>query len=172
MITLNKVRELKLSTATAGRPLHLSAASGLACLNSFVYVVADDELHLGVFRANSSEPGHLIRLFEGELATSKSDRKKQKPDFEALTLLPAYGNYPHGALLALGSGSRPNRRLGSLLGLDAQGAVHGSPQVVDLSPILASLDDEFPALNMKAPSLVVPSCDCSSAEINVMPRTP
>ena len=149
MITLNKVRELKLSTATAGRPLHLSAASGLACLNSFVYVVADDELHLGVFRANSSEPGHLIRLFEGELATSKSDRKKQKPDFEALTLLPAYGNYPHGALLALGSGSRPNRRLGSLLGLDAQGAVHGSPQVVDLSPILASLDDEFPALNIE-----------------------
>ncbi len=149
MITLTKVRELNLSAATAGRPLHLSAASGLACLNSFNYVVADDELHLGVFRANSSEPGHLIRLFGGELPASKADRKKQKPDLEALTLLPAYGDYPHGALLALGSGSRPNRRLGALLGLDAQGAVRGSPQVVDLSPILAPLDDEFPALNIE-----------------------
>ena len=88
MITLTKVRQLDLSATTSGRPLHLSAASGLVCLNSFNYVVADDELHLGVFRANSSEPGHLIRLFEGELPACKADRKKQKADFEALTLLP------------------------------------------------------------------------------------
>lgn len=149
MITLTKVRQLDLSATTSGRPLHLSAASGLVCLNSFNYVVADDELHLGVFRANSSEPGHLIRLFEGELPACKADRKKQKADFEALTLLPSYGDYPYGALLAFGSGSRPNRRLGALLGLDAQGAVRGSPQVVDCSPILASLDGEFPALNIE-----------------------
>jgi hypothetical protein len=149
MITLTKVRELNLSATTAGRPLHLSAASGLACLNSFNYVVADDELHLGVFRMNSSEPGHLIRLFDGELPASKSDRKKQKPDFEALTLLPAYEDCPHGALLALGSGSRPNRRLGALLKLNVQGVVRGSPQVVDLSPILAPLADEFAALNIE-----------------------
>lgn len=149
MITLTKVRELNLSTATAGRPLFLSAASGLTCLGSFNYVVADDELHLGVFRSDSSEPGHLIRLFDGELPASKSERKKQKPDFEALTLLPAYGDCPHGALLALGSGSRPNRCLGALLGLDTQGAVCGSPQVVDLSPVLAPLRDKFPALNIE-----------------------
>ena len=148
-ITLTKVRQLDLSATTPGRPLHLSAASGLACLNSFNYVVADDELHLGVFRANSSEPGHLIQLFEGELPACKVDRKKQKADFEALTLLPSYGEYPYGALLAFGSGSRPNRRLGALLGLDAQGAVRRSPQVVDCSPILASLDGEFPALNIE-----------------------
>jgi len=148
-ITLTKVRQLDLSATTPGRPLHLSAASGLVCLNSFNYVVADDELHLGVFRSNSSEPGRLIRLFEGELPDCKVDRKKQKPDFEALTLLPSYGDYPYGALLAFGSGSRPNRRLGALLGLDAQGAVRGSPQVVDCSPILASLDGEFPALNIE-----------------------
>ena len=148
-ITLTKVRQLDLSATTPGRPLHLSAASGLVCLNSFNYVVADDELHLGVFLANSSEPGHLIRLFEGELPGCKVDRKKQKADFEALTLLPSYGDYPYGALLAFGSGSRPNRRLGAVLGLDAQGAVRGSPQVVDCSPILASLDGEFPALNIE-----------------------
>jgi hypothetical protein len=150
MITLTKVCELNLSAApAAGRPLHLSAASGLVCVHSFNYVVADDERHLGVFRTTSSEPGHLIRLFDGELPAPKSDRKKQKPDFEALTKLPAYGDYPHGALLALGSGSRRNRRTGALLQLDAQGAVRGSPRVVDLSPILACLDDKFPALNIE-----------------------
>src|SRR5262249_33161710 len=94
MITLTKVRQLDLSATAPGRPLNLSAASGLVCLNSFNYVVADDELHLGVFGANSSEPGHLIRLFEGELPDCKAARKKQKADFEALTLLPSYGNYP------------------------------------------------------------------------------
>src|SRR5262245_1648929 len=148
-ITLTKVRQLDISATTPGRPLHLSAASGLACINSFIYVVADDELHLAVFRANSSEPGHLVRLFEGELPACKVDRKKQKADFEALTLLPSYEGFPHGALLAFGSGSRPNRRLGALLGLDAQGAVRGSPQVVDCSTIFASLEEEFPALNIE-----------------------
>jgi hypothetical protein len=149
MIALTKVRQLDLSATTPGRPLHLSAASGLACISSFIYVVADDELHLGVFRAHSSEPGRLIRLFQGELPAGKVDRKKQKADFEALTLLPSHGDYPYGALLALGSGSRPNRRLGALLGLDPQGAVRGSPRVVDCSPILGSLDGEFPALNIE-----------------------
>jgi hypothetical protein len=149
MMALTKVRQLDLSATTPGRPLHLSAASGLACINSFIYVVADDELHLGVFRANSSEPGHLIRLFEGELPACKVDRKKQKADFEALTLLPSYEDYPYGALLAFGSGSRPNRRLGALLGLDPQGAVRGSPQIVDCSPIFASLDGGFPSLNIE-----------------------
>jgi len=149
MITLTKVRQLDLSAATPGRPLYLSAASGLVCISSLNYVVADDELHLGVFRANSSEPGHLVRLFEGELPACNADRKKQKADFEALTLLPSFGSYPDGALLALGSGSRPNRRLGALLGLDAQGAVRGSPQVVDCSPILASLDREVGSVNIE-----------------------
>ena len=150
MIALTKIRELNLSAAVSpGRPLHLSAASGLACLKSFIYVVADDELHLGVFRAASSEPGHLVRLFDGALPDSKAERKRKKPDLEALTLLPADDDHPHGALLALGSGSKPNRRMGALLGLDAQGAVHGSSRVVDLSPLLAPLDDAFAALNIE-----------------------
>src|SRR5215218_10191051 len=98
MIALTKIRELDLSAApAAGRPLHLSAASGLACPGSFIYVVADDELHLGVFPAAGNEPGHLIRLLDGALAACKMTRKKQNPDLEALTLLPAFGDYPLGA---------------------------------------------------------------------------
>ena len=150
MIALTKIRTLDLSAAASdGRPPHLSAASGLVRLKSFLYVVADDELHLGVFREGESEPGHLLQLFDGALPESKKARKKQKPDFEALALLPASEDHPHGALLALGSGSRQNRRLGALLGLDARGAVHGAPQAVDLSPLFEPLDDAFAALNIE-----------------------
>ena len=141
MINLRKVRDLDLAVASAsGRPPHLSAASGLVCLNSFTYVIADDELHLAVFRTDTAEPGHLIRLFEGTLPGSASARKRQKPDLEALSLLPPSMDYHHGALLILGSGSRPNRRTGAIIGLDAQGATQGSPQVVDLSAIFDALD--------------------------------
>ena len=96
------------------------------------------------------EPGHLIRLFDGALPNSKPDRKKQKPDLEAITLLPAYGRYPHGALFGarLRLQAQPLHR-GALLGLDADGAVRGAPHVVDCSPILAPLDAEFPALNIE-----------------------
>ena len=80
MITLTKIRELNLSAApTPGRPLHLSAASGLACLKSFIYVVTDDELHLGVFRTADSEPGHLIRLFDGALPIPNRIAKSKSP---------------------------------------------------------------------------------------------
>ena len=150
MITLTKIRELDLSEASApGRPMHLSAASGLVCLNAFVYVVADDEIHLGVFPAAGSGPGQLIRLFEGTLPDSAKERKKHKPDLEGLVLLPSCKRYPHGALMAVGSGSRRNRCLGAVLGLDAQGAASGSPHVVDLTPILAPLKDEFEDLNIE-----------------------
>ncbi len=144
------IRYLELSAApTAGRPLHLSAASGIACVHSYIYVVADDELQLGVFRSADNGPGHLIQLFDGALPEGKSKRKRQKPDLEALTVLPPFGAYPHGALMALGSGSRRNRRMGALIGLDAQGAVDALPEAVDLSPILAPLDDAFHALNIE-----------------------
>ena len=150
MITLTQIRTLDLAAApAAGRPLHLSAASGIACVGSFIYVVADDELHLGVFRSGTGAPGHLIRLFDGELPDKPKARKKQKPDCEALTLLPAYNDYPYGALLALGSGSRPNRRIGALLELDPQGAVRGLPRVLDLSPLLAPLDDALASVNIE-----------------------
>jgi hypothetical protein len=150
VITLTKIRELNLSAAaSAGRPLHLSAASGLVCLKSFIYVVADEELHLAVFRSTDNNPGQLVRLFAGEMPDSKADRKKQKPDLEALTLLPSFGSYLHGALFALGSGSKHKRRMGALAGLDAQGAISGTPQIIDLSDLFAPLDQHFAALNIE-----------------------
>ncbi|WP_426231537.1 DUF6929 family protein [Pararhizobium sp. DWP3-4] len=150
MISLTKIRELIIKApSTRRRPLHISAASGLVCVGSTLYVVADDELHLGVFSTTEPQPGDLIRLFDGALPDIKAERKRRKPDLEALVLIPPIRNFPHGALLAIGSGSRPNRRRGALLGLDANGAVCGSPRELDLSPILGPLKDAFPELNIE-----------------------
>ena len=155
MLSLTKIRDLDLShSAEAEGASFLSAASGLVRARSFLYVVADDELHLGVFPAANDTPGHLIRLFEGALPASKADRKKLKPDLETLVKLPAAGGYPDGAILALGSGSKRNRRMGALLRLDAHGAVRGSPETVDLAPIFASLDDAFRDPNIEGAVVV------------------
>lgn len=55
MIVLTEIRELNLSVEAKGtRSPHISAASGLVCVGSTAYVVADDELHLGVFSNHSS----------------------------------------------------------------------------------------------------------------------
>lgn len=150
MITLTRIRELDLAeTGDARLPRHLSAASGLACTGAFIYVVADDELHLGVFSAADSTPGRLIRLFDGELPAEKAARKKQKPDLEAIVELPPFGHYEHGALLALGSASKRNRRRGALLRLDALGAIDGAPTIIDASQLFEDLDRRIPALNIE-----------------------
>jgi hypothetical protein len=155
MIALTEIRKLEISADARGtKPSHLSAASGLICVGSTAYVVADDELHLGVFSSSGLAPGHLIRLFDGALPDDKVERKRQKPDLEALALVPAFADFPHGALLALGSGSRPNRGRGVLLGLDSLGAVRGSPHALDMSPILGPLHDAFAELNIEGAVIV------------------
>ncbi len=149
-ISLSKIRELDLSAAASrGRPLHLSAASGLVCTGSHLYVVADDELHLGVFHPIDAKPGQLVRLFAGKLPHSKAARKARKPDSEALTLLPAFAGYPYGALFALGSGSKRKRRKGALLALDARGTACGRPRAIDLSGLYRALGDHLKELNIE-----------------------
>ncbi|TCL90692.1 hypothetical protein C8J38_10752 [Rhizobium sp. PP-WC-2G-219] len=155
MIAPTVIRELTVSAEDGARPyLYLSAASGLVWLGSHYYVVADDELHIGQFTSAVSEPGRLIRVFDGVLPDDRKERKRRKPDLETLTLLPATTRFPYGALLALGSGSTPNRRRGAVLGLDPEGVVCGSPQVFDASPVLGPLTDLFPDLNIEGAVVV------------------
>lgn len=150
MIALSRIRTLDLAVPSApGRPHHLSAASGLVRVQSTAYVIADDELHLGVFSTNTSKPGSLIPLFDGALPDSPKPRKKAKPDLEAITLLPADNSHPHGALLVLGSGSSPQRHRGAILPFDRFGAVHGVSAILDLAPIYAALESEFEMLNVE-----------------------
>lgn len=134
--------------------LHLSAASALVRCAGHLYVVADDELHLGVFAEGDTAPGHLLRLFAGELAKDKAERKAQKPDLETLALLPTMPGYPHGALLALGSGSKPNRQQAVLLMLDAQGVLQSAPRQVDLTALYRPLHAQFGDLNIEGAFLL------------------
>ena len=155
MITLTKIRELNVSPSTdTPATTYLSAASGLIRAGSFLYVVADDELHLGVFGVAGEDPGRFVRLLDGALPLPKAERKKKKPDFETLTLLPASERFPHGAILALGSGSKPNRRLGVLLRVDADGAVSGLPETVDLRSVFVPIDAAFSAPNIEGAIVV------------------
>jgi hypothetical protein len=155
MINATEMRALDVSPEVpTTEPLYISAASGLVCVRSTMYVVADDELHLGVFLKDTSEPGHLIRLFAGDLPSARAERKRQKPDLEAITFVPAFDNFPHGALLAMGSASRPNRGRGALLTLDAHGAVCGPPHELDMSPLVGPLHQAFDELNIEGAVVV------------------
>lgn len=120
-----------------GQP-YLSAASGLVCANGRAYVIADDEHHLAVFRDLES-PGELHRVVAGDLPRGTKARKKRKPDMETLLLLPAAGAAAQACLLALGSGSRPRRRLGTVIALGADGEPAAQAGHFDLEPIYAPL---------------------------------
>ncbi len=150
MITLTRLRTLTLDAPTEpGRPSYVSAASGLVRQGDFLYVVADDENHMAVFRGDGSAPGHAVRLFEGALPDEHKARKKQKPDFEALTRLPPFGVFPNGALLACGSGSKINRRRGALVGFNPDGGLAEDPHIVDMSFLMTPLEAEFGKLNLE-----------------------
>lgn len=127
----------------------LSATSGLACVGHHAYVIADDEHHLGHFSLDHVQPVSLLRLFNGKLPRDKGKRKKAKPDLESLALLPAMELYPHGALLAPGSGSRATRNRATLLALDAAGRVQSPALQIDLTPLYVALQAHFAELNIE-----------------------
>ena len=114
-----------------------------------IYIVADDELHLAVFDIDGHGEGKLIRLFPGDLSDESAARKSAKPDLEALVRLPPFAGFPNGALLALPSGSEPNRCKGVLLGIDSCGRIDATPAVIDLSGLYLLLQNLFPALNIE-----------------------
>jgi hypothetical protein len=139
-----------------GQP-HLSAASGLVQVapqaGGRCFVVSDDEHHLGQFKLTNDDPVKLKRLFDGDLPHDAKDRKAAKPDLEVLALLPATARYPHGALLALGSGSKPQRHSGLVMALDAQGKLGKGAALVsqrlDLTDLYAPLHAQFADLNIE-----------------------
>ncbi len=132
-----------------GRPAHVSSASGLVRVGAWLYVIADDALHLAVFPAEGSAPGHSVRLFPGELPDEPKARKAAKPDLEALCRLPPLAGCPHGALLALPSGSTQERLRGALLPLAADGTLAGEPRAVDFATLYTQLARELGPLNIE-----------------------
>ncbi len=126
----------------------LSAASGLVQRHGRLYVVADDEHHLAVVDAASGS-GRWLRLFDGELPVGPAQRKAAKPDLETLIELPPVAGLPFGALLALGSGSRPNRQTGVLIGFDSHGDLTGAPRRINLTALYAPLQLAAVDLNVE-----------------------
>lgn len=132
-----------------GRPAHVSAASGLVAVGPWLYVVADDALHLAVFPREGDAPGRSVRLFPGELPLEHKARKAAKPDLEALCLLAPFTGCPHGALLAVPSGSTAARQRGALLPLTPKGTLAGEVHEVDFTAVYAQLARELGPLNIE-----------------------
>jgi hypothetical protein len=90
----------------------LSAASGLALIDSRFYVIADNDLRLGIFSPTPNQNlNQLVPLLDGTLPKKKKELKKQKPDFEALFVLND-SRLPTQGLVAFPSGSTPQRFTG------------------------------------------------------------
>ena len=128
---------------------YLSAASGLVRVGSLLYVIADDENTLGVFRIDGDAPGRVLRLFDGELPGDHEARKRAKPDLETLLFAPALTTHPHGVLLAFGSGSKPTRTRAVLIPLDGFGAPGADRRVVDLAPLMIAIEARVGRLNIE-----------------------
>ena len=149
-LPLTLLRELDLrEPSDCKRPAFLAAASGLVQRGDYLYVVADDEYHLGVFTHDHTQAGELVALFDGVLPAAPAERKALKPDLEALVVLPAFAGYPQGALLGVGSGSKQTRLRGVVLGLDAEGAINTLPYHLDWSAVYATLSTTFADLNIE-----------------------
>jgi hypothetical protein len=131
-----------------GQP-HVSAASGLARVGRRLYLAVDDEHHLGRVDLDSDQPVHLLRVVAGDLPADAAERKRRKPDFEAVCLLPPHSGHPHGALLVLGSGSRPQRQHVLRVPLDAAGEACGAVQAREIAPLLEPLRQRFADLNLE-----------------------
>lgn len=162
-MTINRLipehlRDLHVSSQQHPRgQAHLSAASGLVQVGARLFVVADDELHLGMLDAvpadepapRDPQPVALIRLFEGALPEDKAKRKMAKPDLETLAWVPSLPGCPFGALLALGSGSAPTRQTGVLVALDANGTTTERIAHIDLTALYGPLRQQFADLNIE-----------------------
>jgi len=124
------------------RDLSVSAASGLVIEGDALYVIADDGLYLHAYSLQDEKYEKRVRLLDGELPIDKKARKKQKPDFEALVRVPAQNGLLHGALFALGSGSKPNRQQGVLLSFHADGSLSEKTHTLDFSAMYAAFPFE------------------------------
>lgn len=114
--------------------LDASAASGLVVVEDEAWVVSDDRAAVEVYDLGDGRRARTLPLGHGGGTTPI--RKREKPDFEALADL------GDGRVVALGSGSRPNREGGYLISGEAV-------RRVDLSALYARLGEHIEALNIE-----------------------
>jgi hypothetical protein len=154
-LPLDHLRDLELEEASGpDLPSHVASASGVARRGRNVYVIGDESNHLGVFDLTNTEPGHLVRVLEGDVPTDPKERAAHKADLEALTVLPPSDGSPYGILLGVGSGSGERRDRGFAWDLGADGGLEGDPREVDLSPAYALLREEIGDLNIEGAAVL------------------
>jgi len=139
-LELSRLRDLDLLEPPDDEmPAHVASASGVVRRGDFVYVIGDDLLQVAVFGLAVGEPGILRQALGGDLPDDQKQRKKQKPDLEALTALPPVEGEPNGGLLGIGSGSNPSRDRGFFWSFAADGSLAGEPRSIDLHPVYEAL---------------------------------
>ena len=149
-LELRKLRDLDVEEPSdAGRPAHLSAASGVVRRATYVYVIGDDELHLGIFDIASDRPGHLQRVLEGELP----DGSRGALEGEA----GPRGAHPVAALRGQSVrcaprarfGIGPRRDRGFVCALGADGGLAEEPREISLEPVYSLLREHVAELNVE-----------------------
>lgn len=150
MIPIKQVHELIIGSADRDdHPDHIAAASSLVRHAGLLLIVADDELSLAIFNEKDLGEGHLIDILTGELPDDPDKRKEEKPDLESLSLLAPFGEFRHGALFAVGSGSSDKRLRGALIPLGSDGHPVDAARPVDLSELYKGLSKQVPHLNIE-----------------------
>jgi hypothetical protein len=155
-LELSELRKLDLVEASKpGLPRHVASASGIARRGRFVYAIGDESLHLAVFDLADSSPGRLRQALGGDLSADADERSREKPDLEALTVLPPHPGAPHGVLFGVGSGSGAGRSRGFVWDLAADGSLAGESREVDLTPLYELLGERLDGgLNIEGASVL------------------
>jgi len=121
------------------RPVHsldVRAASGLVKHQNTFYVIADDELTLATFDFGNKSPAQFIPLLKGILPEDPVQRKKLKPDWEALVEI-------NHMILAVPSGSTEHRTIGAYV------EKNSISHKVDFSKIYLELGKSIKELNIE-----------------------
>jgi hypothetical protein len=120
--------------------LSVSAASGLCARDDGLWAVADDERFIAHY-SYAGAPLARHSVWPGELPEAHAERKRLKPDLEALTAL------DEKRLLALPSGSTDQRMLAACLTPAPNGAAR--VDVIDARPLYSALRRQLPELNIE-----------------------
>lgn len=125
------------------KDLPVYAASGLVKNKDNFYVISDDERSFFAFNLHS-ESFQKIELLPGDLPTNLQERKKLKPDWEALSYFPPQSG--EEGILVVPSGSKPNRQTGFFLSLSDRGL---KPIEIDFSKLYEKLQKNIAELNIE-----------------------
>ncbi len=123
-------------------PRALISGSGLLCAKDGLWVVGDD-LHYLIRVPYKGEMSEGHRIFPGNLSEDHAERKKTKPDTEAL--FQVSGDSHETLWVAMPSGSTSNRMKGVTVFSGSQRFFTS----VDFTPLLERLLKDLPELNIE-----------------------